>query len=173
MVVQWLTTSDTTSRSPQSYVRYSLSSDYNTGSKHTPQYTDATQQPFFALYRGRQQPFLIHTAVIRKLTSRTHYTYQVGSEEGSAWSCPFAFRSLPAPGDSTEPLRFVVFGDLGLVESVALPALIDSVRREEFDLAIHVGDIGYDLQTVGVEFLEAVEEMAAKVPYMVGGWLGN
>ncbi|KAI6213516.1 Purple acid phosphatase [Aphelenchoides besseyi] len=87
--------------------------------------------------------------------------YRVGSP--SAFSRIFEFRSFP---DGDFPLRVCIFGDLGVDNGISLVHLQRAAERDEFDLVIHVGDIGYDLHkengTVGDSFMRGVE-VGAKI----------
>ena len=65
---------------------------------------------------------------------------------------PHTFRTAPRPGSSSEPVRVLLFGDSGW----GSPEQIDLARgmeRDEWDLAIHVGDIAYNDGAEG-EFTE-------------------
>lgn len=72
--------------------------------------------------------------------------------------------------------RLLVLGDMGLYNAPALPSLIQDAESAAlagapFHAALHVGDLAYDLHSYGgsrgSRFLEAVQPLAATVPYMV------
>lgn len=98
--------------------------------------------------------------------------YKVGSE-GTGYSEVFSFRTLKHGTDWLP--RFAVYGDLGLEEARSLPFLIEEQQAGLIDLILHSGDMAYDLYKkdgqVGHDFMNLIEPLAARVPYMViPGW---
>lgn len=63
-----------------------------------------------------------------------------------------------------------LYGDLGLVNDESLPYLSKDVEKDMYDVILHVGDISYDLYEEntkrGSDFMNAIENVAARVPYL-------
>ncbi|KAI6190369.1 Purple acid phosphatase [Aphelenchoides bicaudatus] len=95
------------------------------------------------------------------------YNYRVGSQ--NAMSKVFQFKTFPDAIDF--PFKVLVFGDLGLQNGVSAPYLLESAQKREFDLAILVGDISYDLHAqdghVGDVFMRQMEPFFAQIPLLV------
>ena len=60
---------------------------------------------------------------------------------------------------------------MGYLNGTSLPFLIAAAERGDFDMVIHVGDIAYDLHTDdgtrGDLYMQDLEPLASRVPYMV------
>ena len=92
-------------------------------------------------------------------------------------------------GNNWSP-RLAIYGDMGYVNAHSLNSLRDDVQRGLYDAILHIGDIGYDLDTVlticliingrlklfscfqdngrvGDNFMGKIEAIAANVPYQV------
>uniref|UniRef100_A0A1D1ZZT9 Purple acid phosphatase n=1 Tax=Auxenochlorella protothecoides TaxID=3075 RepID=A0A1D1ZZT9_AUXPR len=91
----------------------------------------------------------------------------------AVWS---PWQAAHVPGSNDEETRLLVLGDMGLYNAPALPALIQDAESAAqagapFHAALHVGDLAYDLHSYGgsrgSRFLEAVQPLAASLPYMV------
>jgi predicted phosphodiesterase len=68
--------------------------------------------------------------------------YEIIGSDGH-WFEPTGFRTAPLPGDSTAPIRIMVFGDVGTRTSDQY-AVLDQMRTVEFDMSLVAGDIAYD-----------------------------
>lgn len=73
------------------------------------------------------------------------YCYEL-EDEGGKITEPTGFRSAPA-ADSTEPVRFLAFGDSG-AGTADQYALLDQMYTVPYDLIVHTGDIAYDDGTI-------------------------
>lgn len=108
----------------------------------------------------------IHRAILKDLEFNAAFKYRVGSPK--AWSGTLTFKTPPA-GENWA-VKALVFGGLG-ENSLTLPFMIKDVENIDFNLIIHAGDIGYDLSkhdgVAGDSFINAIQPLAAKVPYMV------
>ncbi|XP_020627463.1 acid phosphatase type 7-like [Orbicella faveolata] len=73
-------------------------------------------------------------------------------------------------GDSWSP-RFAVYGDLG-TGGQSLSILKEEAKQGNFDVILHVGDFAYDMHSlqdnarVGDKFMNEIQPIAARVPYM-------
>ena len=137
--------------------------------------------------RGASVPFydpgsnrttqVIHSLVLEDLPASQPFAYRVGAVwtlEATAWSAWMVARGPAAP--SAAQARLLVFGDLGLYNAPARPALIaegagSGFEGRPYDAAFHVGDLAYDLAAAGgsrgSRFLAAMEPLASRLPYMV------
>jgi len=83
-------------------------------------------------------------------------------------SAEYAFESMPLAGDPSS-LQFAVFGDFGTENATSLPRLLKDTAAGLFDMVLHVGDIGYNLQDdngrVGDAFLNNVQPISTVIPY--------
>jgi hypothetical protein len=83
--------------------------------------------------------------------------------------------SQRTPHGTQESTTFALFGDLGIKEqegaNYTLARLLEHHTRRDFDMVLHVGDIAYDLREnggrVGDEFVNNMEPISSKIPYMV------
>lgn len=102
------------------------------------------------------------------LTPNTYYDYDVGSEI-HGFSTQYTLRS---PRDSISS-KFIVYADLGTgpqtVDTIA--SIHSKITTDTYDGIFHIGDIAYDLESGDGEngdlFLESIEPIASKIPYMV------
>jgi hypothetical protein len=90
---------------------------------------------------GEQQMW----SVLDSLQPGTTYCYQLGSDTAS-FHQRTGFKTAPA-ADSTEPVRFLAFGDSGGGGSDQF-ALADQMMTVPYDLMIHTGDVAYDDGTI-------------------------
>jgi len=124
-----------------------------------------------------------HMAIMKNLQPNTKYSYRVGGKGGYSQVYNFTNRRQGTP------YRHVIFGDMGsaCAFSICEACTGDSeicnattcagkkngliLEAEEADIMTHVGDFGYDLDsnggTTGDNFMRNIEQLAAKVPYMV------
>eukprot|EP00927_Polykrikos_kofoidii_P070393 TRINITY_DN6656_c0_g2_i1.p1 TRINITY_DN6656_c0_g2~~TRINITY_DN6656_c0_g2_i1.p1 ORF type:complete len:600 (-),score=86.87 TRINITY_DN6656_c0_g2_i1:254-2053(-) len=125
-----------------------------------------------------------HVATMIGLKTNTTYKYRVAV--GDKRTDTFSFTNRR----SGPPYRHAIFGDLGSANAFSLctacsadsevcdaptcaantsVGLVSEVAKA--DLFIHMGDFGYDLQsnngTTGDQFMRNIEQLAARVPYMV------
>lgn len=116
------------------------------------------------------------------------YDYYVMSSVSPSEECnstkyftsnPYTFRNpwySDALGmDRDHELRVAIYGDLGLINGQSIPRLTSEVDKNMYDLIIHNGDFGYDLNdalgTVGDAFMRSIEPIAARVVYQTS--VGN
>ncbi|KAJ8303060.1 hypothetical protein KUTeg_019456, partial [Tegillarca granosa] len=69
------------------------------------------------------------------------------------------------------PVKFLVYGDLGVEDGkITFDKLQEEMSTRQYDAVLHVGDIAYDLHSeggkVGDMFLNNVENIASRIPYM-------
>lgn len=109
----------------------------------------------------------IHRVWLKNLTPSSKYVYHCGSEYG--WSNAFYFTTAPSDLASWTP-QIVIFGDMGNENAQSLARLQEETQRGLYDVAVHVGDFAYDMDTdnarVGDEFMRQIEAIAAYLPYM-------
>ena len=116
--------------------------------------------------------YYVHVAELSGLQPGETYGYTVlsgGVDLTSADS--ISFRTDSGPGDPT--LSVLVFGDSGTGESAQL-RIRDAMRGQDFDLAIHTGDIAYESGTyreLDDNFFAVYEVLAARTPFFPS--LGN
>ena len=109
----------------------------------------------------------IHRATMTDLAPGRTYYYRVG--DGShRWSKTFSFKTIPQDADR---VNFAVIADMGYGENSdnTVATLKDLVDKGEIDVIIHSGDVGYadGYQPHWDVFMNKVEDIAARVPYMV------
>ncbi len=75
----------------------------------------------------------------------TVYCYQIG-DENQPITNRTGFRTAPGP-DSTEPVRFLAFGDSG-GGGADQYALLEQMYTVPYDIMIHTGDVAYDDGTI-------------------------
>jgi hypothetical protein len=110
----------------------------------------------------------IAVAKMTNLTAGHFYEYRVGSILGlSDW---FEFE---AKRDFTgSETRFLIFGDFGTGSQIktTMKRLTSEIKGYHYDAIIHIGDMAYDLNDDdgknGDLFLNSIEPIAAKMPYM-------
>jgi len=109
----------------------------------------------------------MYTAIMTKLDYNSTYYYHVGAE--SLLSRIFKFKTFPNGTDFSYTV--CILGDLGVENGVSASYLLHAAERREFDLAIIVGDIAYDLHTydglMGDIFMRMMEPMIAQIPFLV------
>mmetsp|Transcript_900 Transcript_900/g.2137 ORF Transcript_900/g.2137 Transcript_900/m.2137 type:complete len:440 (-) Transcript_900:327-1646(-) len=102
------------------------------------------------------------------LTAGSFYEYQVGSILGmSDW---FTFE---AKRDFTgQTTRFLIYGDFGTGSQIktTMKRLEKEIKGYKYDAIVHIGDMAYDLNDDdgrnGDLFLNSIQPLAAKIPYM-------
>jgi len=109
----------------------------------------------------------LHNAVIKDLKPETTYYYRVGDPK-DGWSDIFSFKTLP---EERTALNIAMFGDLGVVNAQTLELLETEAKNRAYDMIIHVGDMGYDLDQQqgrkGDEFMNQMQNVATAYPYQV------
>eukprot|EP01061_Rhynchopus_euleeides_P018628 TRINITY_DN307_c0_g1_i5.p2 TRINITY_DN307_c0_g1~~TRINITY_DN307_c0_g1_i5.p2 ORF type:complete len:567 (+),score=241.54 TRINITY_DN307_c0_g1_i5:50-1702(+) len=127
------------------------------------------------------------TAIMSNLVVGQTYYYKVGDSH-NGYSEVFKVRNRRAPG--TGPYYHVLFGDMGAKAAFTLCSACTKSDRvcdantcskntsvglvsevDKADMFLHVGDFAYNLGTdngkTGDQFMENIEQVAARVPYMV------
>jgi hypothetical protein len=93
--------------------------------------------------------------------------YQVGAE--FLMSRVFRFKTFPNTTDFS--FKLCIIGDLGVAKGRSSSFLLDAAKRGDFDLAVHIGDIAYDLHSedghIGDVFMRLMEPLTASIPYLV------
>ena len=114
----------------------------------------------------------LHNAVMSPLTESTIYFYRVGSER-DGWSQTFNFSTAPPAG--TYPVKFVAYGDMGVLHSQNTAALTAKMIRDgDAQFIVHAGDISYAddrpdavYEAVQDAFYNEVQASSAYAPYML------
>ncbi|KAL6783862.1 hypothetical protein ACKKBG_A03785 [Auxenochlorella protothecoides x Auxenochlorella symbiontica] len=119
-------------------------------------------------------PLSLHSVVLTDLVPGARYRYKV--KHGS--SVFFRAPSAPSPDAG---LKFIAFGDMGESEHRAAksPGAQDTADclKDEVEagaeLIYHIGDLAYanGHKTIWDTFMDSIEPVASRVPYMVG--IGN
>ncbi|CAF4426858.1 unnamed protein product, partial [Adineta steineri] len=72
--------------------------------------------------------------------------------------------------DSNFVLRTAVYGDMGKDNAQSMTRLQEETQLGHFDFILHVGDMAYNMDSdnarYGDEFMNAIESIAAYIPYM-------
>jgi len=84
-------------------------------------------------------------STLEQLEPGTTYCYQLG-DASQPLTNRTGFKTAPSP-DSTDPVRFLAFGDSGGGGSDQY-ALLEQMYTVPFDLMIHTGDVAYDNGTI-------------------------
>lgn len=156
MIVTWVTLKEI---SDKGHVEYGLEKKHLTNNAKA----EVTH------FKEDKTEFYTYRAVMTGLTPGVQYHYRVGSKD-SKWSDSFHFRTLPK-GNDWNP-KLAIYGDLGWKDDESLPFLVKEVHdNDAFDTVFHIGDFAYDLHDKdgekGHKFMNAIEPIAARVPYMV------
>ncbi|XP_015904511.1 acid phosphatase type 7 [Parasteatoda tepidariorum] len=147
------------------------SSDWSTVEYGLSQALDMSANGTWQMLNNRGAHQYVHTVKLTDLKNATHYYYRCG--DGVEFSGVYKFRTLQR-GSDWRP-RVIIYGDLGYRDGTSTPSLIEEALNETTDFIIHNGDIAYDLHTnnghVGDNFMNMIEPVAARLPYMVS--VGN
>ena len=107
----------------------------------------------------------LHRVVLKDLIPGQKYFYAARGKDDRSISEQFSFTIPKAEGVHS----YMVYADLGLM-SKGLPHVIYEPKQRKYDAVFHVGDIAYDLGTdggrVGDRFMDRIQMLAARVPYM-------
>ncbi|RMX42635.1 hypothetical protein pdam_00010287 [Pocillopora damicornis] len=107
--------------------------------------------------------FRIHNVKLTGLEPNTRYYYQVGVPDNGTSEVMSFFTKEGNP-------VFAIYGDMGYTNAVSLNRLIKEASDGDFDAVIHAGDLAYDMYekygTTGDEFMNSIQPIATKVPYM-------
>ncbi|XP_058947647.2 acid phosphatase type 7 isoform X2 [Pocillopora verrucosa] len=107
--------------------------------------------------------FRIHNVKLTGLEPNTRYYYQVGVPDNGTSEVMSFFTKEGNP-------VFAIYGDMGYTNAVSLNRLIKEASDGDFDAVIHAGDFAYDMYekdgTTGDEFMNSIQPIATKVPYM-------
>ncbi|CAG2165832.1 unnamed protein product, partial [Oppiella nova] len=105
--------------------------------------------------------------------NKTHILIEQYSTENyrckadNIWSNVFSFKVH----NPDTPLKVAIYGDLGLKNGVSTRQLIKDVEKGLYDTVFHIGDIAYNLNSdggsVGDDFMNSIQPIAANVPYQV------
>ena len=118
----------------------------------------------------------IHTVYVSNLEASKLYYYQVGDIH-YGFSDVYSFKTGPnaVTLESTLPNHFLIYGDMGTVNTQACGPATEYVLNGDINAVIHVGDMAYNMYeqngTTGDEFMNDIQTMAANTPYMAG--MGN
>ena len=121
-----------------------------------------------------------HVVVINDLELDTTYFYNVG--DGVTTSEVFSFKTPPASdSDEGSSLKFVFFGDMGLVNGENTRTYLNNLLAEDkFDLIFHAGDVGYAddaflhakcwfrfcYEDVFNEYMNEMQPIVSQIPWM-------
>eukprot|EP00127_Corallochytrium_limacisporum_P000185 Clim_evm2s7 gene=Clim_evmTU2s7 len=99
-----------------------------------------------------------------------YYRYMVGDRQ-FGYSSIMMLETLPQTLLNHEPLKLLLYGDLGWENAVALPLIEERMRNEHFHAAVHIGDFAYDFDTAngtyGDHFMRSIQSIASRMPYLV------
>jgi hypothetical protein len=144
---------------------------------------DAIESTTFADGGDEKYTQVNHVGVMDALKPSTVYYYKVGHTVGNeagneangctCWSDTFSYKTAPdaktLPGEF--PLKFGIWGDMGFANSQILKSVTAEVEGGAFDMILHVGDFAYDMHSdnghTGDDFMNAIQPLASRVPYMV------
>ncbi|KAG2485837.1 hypothetical protein HYH03_015420 [Edaphochlamys debaryana] len=127
---------------------------------------------------ARKKPFevVMHTVTMTDLEPDTAYWYRIDGADRT-----FTMRTPRAVG-SPQRFSFIAFGDMGEShyrghKSPSASLTAEAIEREmdarPVDLILHIGDLAYadGRYKVWDSFMDQIEPLATRVPYMVG--VGN
>jgi len=184
MRVDWTSAQDS---SKQMFLHYGERPNNLTHSvKHvsTTTYTAADMCGAPATTIGYRSPGFLHSALIENLRPNTEYFYQVGDSTPNSVSRVLNFFSPPRP--EADNVEFVIFGDLGQVETdgsneasqmegsiLTTVALNKDIAKGRVNLAasaavFHIGDISYarGYATLWEQFFYQISGMTPHLPWM-------
>ncbi|XP_075265087.1 acid phosphatase type 7-like [Convolutriloba macropyga] len=149
----------------------SNSTDGQEKSNSTTITVNATKTVFPHKHNGITRLTYIFRATLEPLEPDTVYEYYVTS--GDRQSVVFSFKSFPDTPDYNP--TFAIYGDLGVMNHVSIPKLIQDLDAGVYDMVLHIGDFAYDMyERHGVQgdvFMNMIQPIATRVPYNVA--VGN
>lgn len=104
------------------------------------------------------------TARVEGLDPGSEVSYRVFADTVEAG--PFVFRTAPSATSGT-PVRLLAFGDSGFGTEAQLQ-LADLMAGEPFDLAVHMGDIAYDIgseEDFTLRHFQVYRNLLSRVPF--------
>ena len=104
----------------------------------------ATSQLFTTTTTGLGVDYYQHVARITGLSQSTTYEYDI--LVGGVDANPGTDSLKTAPGSASSTVRFVAFGDSG-VGSTAQQQVSNRIAAEDFDFALHGGDVAYGVSS--------------------------
>ncbi|XP_075261962.1 acid phosphatase type 7-like isoform X2 [Convolutriloba macropyga] len=144
----------------------------SSGDKNTTSISvNATKTQFAHELNGITRYTYTYRATMKPLSPNTLYEYFVTA--GDRQSQTFTFKTFPDTSDFKP--TFSIYGDLGVMNHVSVPKLIQDVETGVYDMVLHIGDLAYDMyERNGIQgdlFMNLVQPIATKVPYNVA--VGN
>ncbi|OMJ83789.1 hypothetical protein SteCoe_15197 [Stentor coeruleus] len=117
----------------------------------------------------------IHTGVMKNIKDNCIYEYMVGNSW--FWSDFYSFHGITPSYSRNNSFkkggaRLIIIGDwgIGIIGTFTNALLKEDIENRQIDGIIHLGDLAYDLQEDegknGDKFLNMIQPIAAKVPYM-------
>lgn len=157
MMAMWVTTNK--SNSDCEY--YETEDDGNNVMKVTGQSTN-----YVKTENNYKSPEL-HSALFTNLKPKTKYSYRCGDSSTSTFSAINTFKTMPAVGDKTTPLKFGVIGDLGVTKHSK--KTVAHCLENDLDMMLHAGDLSYANcdQPIWDVYGRDVEILAKSLPWMV------
>jgi len=140
VVVTW-----STPTSASSEVRFGLSSSFPGNAKSVIGF-----ETIFVDNGTLHHTQYIHRAHLQQLEELVLYSYQV--RNNSEWSRTFSFMSQ---GNTTSSPKVTIYGDFGLLNPKAYPALLSELSTRVTDFIVHTGDFAYDLYRDNATFGDA------------------
>jgi len=120
----------------------------------------------------QQTQRVIHEVKVNNLNASTTYYYSVGDPQ-HGFSDIYSFTTGP-DADTLEdslPHNFIMFGDMGNVNSQACEPATQMVLEGDINAVLHFGDMAYNMYenngSAGDEFMRDITTMASHAPYMV------
>ena len=113
-----------------------------------------------------------HVARMTSLSPSEEYFYKVGNK-ADGWSDVFSFSAAPTQETIKFPVRFGIWGDMGIANASAILSEVTDVidNGKSFDMILHVGDFAYNMDNdnghLGDHFMNDIQHIATKIPYMV------
>ena len=115
----------------------------------------------------------VYESQLEGLEPGAAYTYKVGCDLRRCDACAprrsFQLSTLPAEGDGRRPVTLAVFGDMGVEKARSFPLLQRYAAEGRYDVALHSGDLAYNMWAEGGHkadaFLRMLEPVAANLPY--------
>lgn len=121
---------------------------------------------------AKDRSYSMHYINIPNLHPNSTYSYRVRASTTTPWSQWYKFKSLPP---TKKPLRFALFGDMGVFKYNNMGNLADDIATDAIDFVAHIGDHAYEYNYLdgqhGDGYMDAYQEVIARVPWVPA--LGN